>query len=345
MAQKAGLAIAECIAKEIKAHERNTAARRFSLDAAGSIDCRGLVSDLWMDLARPGPMWMNVRIVYDGRDLHPSNFMVGQLAPGLVVHASTEPAAVARLLNDGATLVYNDLQETSVAARRIQELLEYQLHAKVWIQAYLTKAKETAFGVHRDAHNFVVLQLLGRKNWSVEAADQGHQQLVLHPGDGMFLRSNTEHAVAGVGEVSLHLTIGMEWLRHSDSQPGCVISATHMEEIEKKFRLGTFLPVAMDPYALDERVRLRLADRVRPAVKYDSGQIDLACVAGRFQLDQRLAPILEVLMDGADWSVSELAEAANMDESIVEKFAQFGVQKFILLCGLPVVSGGGRRAD
>lgn len=339
VAQKLGLSIAECIAKEVKVHERMTATRPFALDVAGNEDRRRLVSGIWRDLARPGSLWMNVRIVHDGRDLHPSNFMTGQLAPGLAVHSFIEPAAVARLLNEGATLIYNDLQETSVDIRQIQEVLEYQLGAKIWIQAFLTKAKKTSFGVHRDIYDFVALQLLGRKNWNVETADSGHAQMLLHPGDGIFLRSNTEHAVAGVGEISLHLTIGIDWLSHTDSLPGSAVRAAETEKVEQKFRMGTFLPVAMDPSTLDDEVRVRLADRVRPVVKYDAGHVDLTCVAGRFQLDQRLAPVLEVLLGGGEWSVSDLAAEASTEKLIVRKFAQFGVQKFILLCGLRAIRG------
>lgn len=73
-----------------------------------------------------------------------------------------------RLPGGGATLIYNHFQESSRIVQRIQESLEYQLDARVWIQAYLTTSDESAFGLHVDDHNFVVLQVVGPKAWEVE---------------------------------------------------------------------------------------------------------------------------------------------------------------------------------
>ncbi|MDQ2709701.1 MAG: cupin domain-containing protein, partial [Actinomycetota bacterium] len=217
------------IVDEVTDHSYRTHPRIFTLPESADHDLRSVATEVWSDLARVGPLWSTVRIVHNGDDLHPSRFMQGHLSDGLVVHSTINSRAVADYLDQGATLIYNHLHETSRAVQRIQEILEYRLNAKMWIQAYVTKAGETAFGSHRDDHNFVVLQLHGAKLWETEAEGGGLTRSRLRAGDGLFVRSGTEHAVSGVGELSLHLTIAFDWLTSASAQPGSTVSEVNIQ--------------------------------------------------------------------------------------------------------------------
>jgi hypothetical protein len=334
MYPRTGGAVADAIAREVEKHCYVELPRHFSLPASANDDRRQLVTELWSDLARSGPLWSTIRLVHEGRDLHPSLFMEAELSDGLVVHSSVNPRAVTKYLDSGATFVYNHLHETSYAVQRIQEILEYRIGARVWIQAYLTKAGETAFGSHEDDHNFVVVQLLGAKEWEAASAIPERTQRLLSPGDGIFLRSNTEHAVSGVGELSLHLTIAFDWLTATKAQPGSVVNPRDLQIHRQKYRQGSFLPVSIDSSTLQSSMYLRSASRMMPSVTDEDGTLVWDCAAGRFRLDPRLRPVLDIIRRGKEFTLDEIIEASNLEARQVTNFANFAVKKGILLCGI-----------
>jgi hypothetical protein len=233
----------------------------------------------------------------------------------------------------GATLIYNHLHESSHAVQRIQEILEYRLNAKVWIQSYLTKTDETAFGLHSDYHNFVVVQLMGSKSWEVESDSAENSHRVLGVGDGILLRSNTSHAVSGVGELSLHLTIAFDWLTYTPTQAGSTLTESELAAHQRAYRLGTLVPVATDPSTLTPSMGLRSAGRVRPVISDDEDKLIFTCAAGQFRFDQRLRPLLELISRGNETSVNELIETTALSATQVTQFVTFAVKKSILFCG------------
>jgi hypothetical protein len=332
MAHRTGAIVAESIAQEISDHENTKSARHFSLSEESAEDRRALISEMWGDMLRTGPMWSNIRVFHEGRDLHPTRFMEGRISDGLIVHSTVNTHAVIRCLETGGTLITNHLHETSAAVQRIQEILEYRLGARVWIQSYLTKAGQTAFGLHGDDHNFVALQLLGSKSWQVESDGPEPTRRVFQAGDGAFLRAGTEHAVSGIGELSLHLTIAFDWLESTPGQPGSTLSEDERRAHEKTYRLGSGLPVALDPATLEPDMGLRSSGRSRPAVRVEDDHLSFSCIAGKFRFDSRLAPVLEAVRDGDETSVRELTKVSGLDEELVEQFVRFAVSKRILLC-------------
>ncbi|MFI5613920.1 JmjC domain-containing protein [Amycolatopsis sp. NPDC051903] len=283
-------------------------------------------------MLRTGPMWSNIRLFHEGRDLHPTRYMTGRISDGLIVHSTVNTNAVVSCLETGATLIANHLHETSAAVQRVQEVLEYQLGAKVWIQSYLTRANKSAFGLHRDDHNFVVLQLLGSKSWQVESGGAEPTQRTLCAGDGAFLRAGTEHAVSGVGELSLHLTIAFDWIEATDAQPGSTLSEDERREHARTYRLGSGLPVALDTSTLEPETVLRSAGRTRPEMRLDGDHVEFSCVAGRFRFDSRLVPALEVLLAGGETTTRELVKLSGLSEEQVDQFVRFAMTTRILFC-------------
>lgn len=333
MTDRTGCVIADAIAREIEDHQFQKAPRHFALPATTESDRSQLVAEMWGDMARGGPLWSNIRLFHEGRDLHPSRFMQGKIGDGLIVNSTVDSRAVARYINAGATLIYNHLHESSYAVQRIQEILEYRVGARVTIQSYLTKVDETAFGVHSDDHNFVALQLLGVKSWEVESEASGTTRRLMRPGDGAFLRSGAEHSVSGVGELSLHLNIAFDWLSETAEQPGSTIPDHELDAHHKAYRLGSAVPVAIDPSTLLPTMGLRFAGRVRPDVRVETDKVVLTCAAGQFRLDRRLAPVLEMLCSGREHNVLELADGSGLGAAHVETFVIFAVGKNVLLCG------------
>jgi hypothetical protein len=328
-----GEAIADSIANEINGHVGNASPRHFVLPATARSDCRTLATELWADIARSGPLWSNIRLVHEGRDLHPSEFMQGRIGDGLVVHSWIDSAAVTRYLTQGATFIYNHLHETSYGVQRIQEILEYRIAARVWIQAYLTTSELTAFGLHRDDHNFVALQIGGLKQWTLESdgVDGGRQ--LLAAGEGLFLRAGTPHAVSGVGELSLHLTIAFDWLPTAPEQPGSRLGEEEFLAHAAVNRLGSALPIALDGSLLQEDVGIRFASRVKPRLEFAGERLLMTCAVGTFRLDRRLNGLVELLGTGREMTVGELIQDSGLTVRQVETFVRFGVEKGILFSG------------
>jgi bifunctional lysine-specific demethylase and histidyl-hydroxylase NO66 len=100
------------------------------------------------------------------------------------------------------------------------------------VNAYITPPQNQCFAPHYDVHDVFVLQVAGRKHWTIhepvirdpladqpweqhraEVAARAEQQplidTVLDPGDALYLPRGTIHAARALGETSIHLTVGV----------------------------------------------------------------------------------------------------------------------------------------
>ena len=327
MSRWTGERVAEAVAGAIAAHGQNPRPLRFALSSAVEPDRRALANEVWSDLARSGSLWSNVRLVSLGRDMHPSEFMHGRIGDGLIVHSSLNIAAITQQLQHGATLIYNHLHETSHSVQRVQEVLEYQIGARIWVQAYVTMASATAFGMHEDDHNFVALQLAGSKSWQV-AEWSG----LLGAGEGLFLRSGTQHGVSGVGELSLHLTIAFDWLPGSPG-PGSRLGAEEFEAHSKVDRLGSGLPIVLGNPHRDPDIGLRFAGRVKPRLADQDRNVVLSCSRGTYRLDRRLVPAIKLLQSGKQIGFDELQGVCSLNSRQFAKFIEFALARGIAYYG------------
>jgi quercetin dioxygenase-like cupin family protein len=113
---------------------------------------------------------------------------------------------VAEQLARGATLVLQGLHRTWAPVDDWCARLEDELGHPVQANAYLTPEAGSGLAPHHDEHDVFVLQVRGAKAWSVD----GLGDVVLGPGDAMYLPAGTRHAAAAtLGTWSLHLTIGV----------------------------------------------------------------------------------------------------------------------------------------
>ncbi len=110
--------------------------------------------------------------------------------------------------------------------------LAAELGHPVQANSYVTPPSSRGFSAHYDVHDVFVLQLAGRKHWTIHApvlADPLRDQpwgqrsaavaaaaqeqpvidTVLEPGDALYLPRGWLHAATALGEVSAHLTVGI----------------------------------------------------------------------------------------------------------------------------------------
>jgi hypothetical protein len=200
---------------------RNGAGFRDLLDLDG-------IDDL---LSRRGLRTPFIRMAKAGQVLDSSSFT----APGGVgaeIGDQVRDDKVAALFGEGVTVVLQALHRTWPPVIDFCTRLAAELGHPVQANSYVTPPSSRGFSAHYDVHDVFVLQLAGRKHWTIHAPvladplrDQGWGQrsaavaaaaekppvidAVLEPGDALYLPRGWLHAATALGEVSAHLTVGI----------------------------------------------------------------------------------------------------------------------------------------
>ena len=129
-------------------------------------------------------------------------------------------------LRDGATLILNGVQETSAPLRTLNAAFAADFTCHCQTNLYAAFGATQGFDVHWDDHEVFVVQVAGRKLWRlygitreapvVRADPKDHvappepmSERTLEAGDLLYLPRGYWHAAVGIGEPSLHLTIGL----------------------------------------------------------------------------------------------------------------------------------------
>ena len=133
---------------------------------------------------------------------------------------------------DGSTLVLQGLHRTWPPLVALGARLADELGHPIQLIAYITPPQNQGFAPHHDVHDVFVLQVAGRKHWTIhrpvvddpldnqpfdgfkaEIAERVTQaaliDTVLEPGDALYLPRGTVHSAQALGETSIHLTIGV----------------------------------------------------------------------------------------------------------------------------------------
>lgn len=93
---------------------------------------------------------------------------------------------------------------TSAAMADLSAALTQRIHAN----AYLSPPGVCGASWHSDDHDVVVLQIAGRKEWSLRTPP-GEVSLVLEKGEALYLNRGLEHSVRSLDRMSLHITFGI----------------------------------------------------------------------------------------------------------------------------------------
>lgn len=144
--------------------------------------------------------------------------------PGQVLH-DIDVAGLQAELRDGATLVLDAVNEMHAPLRRLCAGLAAEFRAHSQANLYACWGESQGFDVHWDDHDVFVVQVEGAKRWDLygftrpaplrrerepaPAPTHDPRQIVLEAGDMLYLPRGYWHAAAGLGEPSLHLTIGL----------------------------------------------------------------------------------------------------------------------------------------
>jgi hypothetical protein len=185
-------------------------------------------------LSRRGLRTPFLRVAQDGKVLPASRF-TGSGGAGAEIGDQVVDEQVMRLYAGGATLVLQGLHRIWPPLIDLTRRLAAELRRPLQVNAYLTPPGSQGFSTHYDTHDVFVLQVDGTKRWrihepvladplerqawgghadEVSATAQGEPALdvVLAPGDALYLPRGWLHSAQTQGVRSLHLTIGVRAL-------------------------------------------------------------------------------------------------------------------------------------
>jgi hypothetical protein len=151
---------------------------------------------------------------------------------GAHVADQVDPAMVLREFAAGATIVLQGLHRSWPALQTFTRDLVGELGHPAQVNAYITPEANRGFDPHYDVHDVFVLQISGEKHWRVHAPVRTHPRadepwtqyrsavtaraqeepvldVVMQPGDALYLPRGWLHSAVARAGTSIHLTIGV----------------------------------------------------------------------------------------------------------------------------------------
>ncbi len=264
------------------------------------------------------------------------------MGEGEVLHTELDgPFLDAAIAERGQLLAIDSLDEHNPILLRLREMLEYTLEARCWLNVYVTATDASNFGPHTDTQDTIIVQVLGRKQWTVcpkpkEGDNVGWDRAstsILDVGDVLYVPAATGHDVVGIGDLSVHLTIGFDpdcWLPAQARELGTFLGRrlapptsaeiAHALAVLPERRRGGCLPFRHSR-SLDDAAYVRWASRLPPRV-LDSGDsgVEVISMGRTHRFPGRCRACVIELALGRELRREELLELAGGDHSVLCEF-------------------------
>ncbi|HEX3916266.1 MAG TPA: cupin domain-containing protein [Caulobacteraceae bacterium] len=214
------------------------------------------------------------------------------------------------LRHQGVSLVYNGVHDAVPGIGALNAMLERRLRCRVGTNAYVSFRRDSAFDIHWDDHNVLILQLHGRKRWfcygqpyrfpvklpGFRTPEVGEPEWegVLAPGDVLYVPRGDLHRAAVEGEESVHLTVGIVPPRGADVMAWLAARASAEEVVRRD--LHPFDAAA----ALAER-----AEALKAALRQAVDSLDIEAFLA--DQDQARGAPMPVLNLGQDLDIADAA--------------------------------------
>ncbi|PWR09863.1 cupin [Micromonospora sicca] len=268
--------------------------------------------------------------VAKGGQLVPAARYTGGGGAGAEIDDQVLDEKVLDLYAAGATLVLQGLHRSWPALVDFARHLGTALRQPLQVNAYLTPAGSQGFATHYDTHDVFVLQVDGRKHWrihppvlpdplekqpwggradEVAATAEGVAALdvVLEPGDALYLPRGWLHSAQAQESSSLHLTVGIRALTRYALVEELLALAAEDARLRAGLPFGTDVadPDAIEPELTETvealrdwllradpaAVAARLRDRAWPAARpAPIRPLAQAAALATMDADSRVAP-------------------------------------------------------
>ncbi|MBZ9599594.1 MULTISPECIES: cupin domain-containing protein [Streptomyces] len=172
-----------------------------------------------LDIIRPPYLRANLK----GAGVPDQGFTRTITVQGTDLTDAIVPEKVYELFRAGATIVWSSLNHLDTSLRDFTRVISDRFGAKTDCVAFLTPAGKQGFSPHHDPVDLFIVQTEGTKRWRLwnpaevrrgEAASYTAEQLgepvidvLLEPGDVLYLPYDTPHAAAAEELASVHLSI------------------------------------------------------------------------------------------------------------------------------------------
>lgn len=257
----------------------------------------------------------------DGEVIDPSSWTRRARTGAVTVDDLVDPARVAGLYADGATIVLQSLQRWWPPVSAFCRDLEKTFTHAVQANAYLTPADSIGLAPHHDTHDVFVLQLHGTKHWTLRepvmeaplrrhrtTPDRARRQPVLseaelRPGTCMYIPRGVVHSARAQSGASLHLTIGVLATTAHDVVRRVAALAADVPSMRRSLPPGW----ANDPATAEAAVKEALAELITFA-----GTVDVSSVA-----DDMTTGFLTSRQPLLPGHVLDLTRLAELDDSSV----------------------------
>lgn len=234
----------------------------------------------------------------------------------------------------------------------LRDALEYLMMARVWINCYITAASSSSFGVHRDAHDAIIVQLSGSKRWDVDlngpstgpAQITRPQSRLMKPGWCLTVPAGTSHNVTGVGELTVHLTVAVQMYAGLLDATGKAqrLLGLPIEQLSESAlalamsrlpdrRTGTSLPFSVTG-SLTSNTHVLWASRFPPVVDESDSAVTVSTLGRTFRFGQRLSGLITLLASGGQYSWGDVADQLVLTLDQFTEFVRFGVKEGFLIC-------------
>ena len=181
-----------------------------------------------------------------------------------------QPLDVASLFDDGATVIFRQLQERVPTLARLCVAIGRRFSSRVQTNVYLTPPDAQGFAPHWDTHDVFVLQISGTKRWTIydtkvslplrgqrfeRGTLPGHisDEFELGPGSAIYLPRGLMHSARSTDQASLHITLGLTAFTWAEFLVESVNAAALEEE---SLRRNLPLEFAREGFPAAERERL-----------------------------------------------------------------------------------------
>jgi hypothetical protein len=199
----------------------------------------------------------------------------------------------------GATIVLQALHLNWHPAALYCRGLESSLGCPVQTNAYWTPATARGFNVHHDTHDVFILQVAGRKRWlfyepvvelplrdqkwrhGLDDAGEPAADLMLEPGDTLYLPRGWPHQATAEAGDSLHLTVGVHVTTRLDALKAALGASGEDVEFRRSVGADGKLPdglidslsAHLAPEQVARRARRRFVDSRHPVLDDQIAQV------------------------------------------------------------------------
>jgi hypothetical protein len=224
----------------------------------------------------------------------------------------------------GATVVLQALHNTHPPLAAFCRLLEAELEQPVQANAYFTPRGSQGLPVHHDTHDVFCLQVAGSKRWLVyepaielplrnqryrpELGEPGEPvlDLVLEPGDMLYMPRGWLHQALTSDEDSLHLTVGVNVYTWLDAMRAALESCADELELRRSVPddgvatadLLAALEARLEPDDVVRRRRSKLVRTRRPVLEDALSELRASDSLTAETLLERRPTVLSELEDG-----------------------------------------------